>query len=97
MSVFYKQGCVGDLNPTTRKCLGRIHDQLFAPAGLDMLITSIRDGNHSAGSLHPDGGAFDFRPAHFTKGFIKEVCGSGFDVIESNNGAMHVEYDPKGK
>ena len=94
MTMWLKQGVLGDLQPIARKGLGRVA-KLFGSRGQDVFITSIRDGNHSAGSLHYDGSAFDIRyPEEITLVEIKEVLGSGWDVVyESDH--IHCEYDPK--
>jgi len=94
MSTFFKEGVVGDLQIVVVKCKGRIA-RLYQSEGLDLMITSKRDGNHSLGSLHPDGWAFDFRQLGVELSEIKEAAGKGFDVVRSNHGAVHVEYDPK--
>jgi hypothetical protein len=94
MTIWYKQGVQGDLSNVCRKCLGRIHDQVYNYAGGDMYVTSIRDGNHMAGSLHYNGNAFDFRKLGRTKQEIKHACGKGFDVVQHST-HFHVEYDPK--
>jgi len=97
MGVLYKQGVMGRLSRTCRKCLGRIHDQCFAPLDLDMVITSVQEGTHGAGSLHhmDPGEAFDFRRLNIALKKIKAAAGPGFDVVKSHAGACHVEHDPK--
>lgn len=68
----------------------------------DCVITSGIEGEHSRGSLHYVGLAIDFRgnsvvPA-VRQAIIKELrdaLGDDFDVIESNHGAIHIEYQPK--
>lgn len=104
MTVWYKQGVVGDLSTQCLKCLGRIHGGVYGPAGHDMYVTSIRDGNHSAGSLHYRGDAFDFRKSicdsvntassKITVSKIRKAAGRNFDVVEEQT-HFHVEYDPK--
>lgn len=89
MTVWIKQGVVGDLQPVARKGLGRLA-VLFE----NLYITSIRDGNHSPGSLHYDGLAFDIRYGNASKEKMQAVLGTGWDVVfESNH--IHCEYDPK--
>ena len=95
MTVWYKQGVIGDLQPIARKGLGKVAD-LYAEVEEDLFVTALRDGNHKAGSLHYDGLAFDIR-RHYKqlKTSIKVKLGSNWDVIyESNH--IHCEYDPKG-
>ena len=98
MTVWYKQGVLGDLQPVARKGLGRV-SRLFETAGLDLNITSLRDGNHMAGSLHYDGLAFDFWYTSAVSRIIsivmiKESLGSDWDIVPGN-GYVHCEYDPK--
>ena len=96
MAVWYKQGVLGDLQPVARKGLGQVAD-LFKSHDEDLFVTSLRDGNHRAGSLHYDGLAFDIRPCDsiFVED-IKRVLGSKWDVVYEGN-HIHCEYDPKGE
>ena len=98
MTVWYKQGVVGDLQQVARKGLGRVA-RLYETAGLDLNITSLRDGNHMAGSLHYDGLAFDFRYTSAMSRIIsivmiKETLGFGWDIV-NGDGYVHCEFDPK--
>jgi hypothetical protein len=92
--IWYKQGVCGDLSNQCRKALGRIAD-VHGHRGFDTYVTSIRDGNHMAGSLHYNGNAFDIRKGNLTKGDVQVCSGHKFDVIEHKT-HFHVEYDPKG-
>lgn len=92
MTIWYKQGVQGDLSNQCRKCMGRIHDQVYSYS--DMFITAIRDGNHMAGSLHYNGNAFDFRKGKAKLNQVASAAGQGFDVIEHDT-HFHVEWDPK--
>lgn len=94
MTVWIKQGVTGILSAPAQKGLGRIA-LLYTNHKLNLFITSICEGTHSAGSLHYNGNAFDFRKhVKITKKDIKFVLGKQFDVvIESNH--IHVEFDPK--
>lgn len=91
-NIWIKQGVLGDLQPIARKGLGKVA-KLYKTSGLDLFVTSLRDGNHSDGSLHYDGLAFDIR-----KGIeiyrIKLALGGGWDVVEEVD-HIHCEYDPK--
>ena len=92
MTVWIKHGVMGDLSNPAQKCLGRIANFLFP---LDTFITSIREGNHSPGSLHYRGDAFDIRNNSSIK--LKELrhaAGADFDVIQEGD-HIHIEYDPK--
>lgn len=97
MTIWYKQGVLGDLQPVARKGLGRV-GKLFKSAGQDLFVTSLRDGNHSYGSLHYSGLAFDCRKPTYIETlslkFIKDVLGSNWDVVEEPT-HIHCEYDPK--
>jgi len=92
MTVWYKQGVLGDLQPVARKGFGRIA-KLYKLNGFDLFVTSLRDGNHSEGSLHYDGLAFDIRPG-LAVDRIKQVLGNGWDVVPEGN-HIHCEHDPK--
>ena len=93
MTVWFKMGVEGDLSIPAQKCLGRIHD-LYQRDGLDLYVTSKRDGNHMAGSLHYNGNAFDFRKMNKGTWTIRHIAGKGFDVVPHSS-HFHVEYDPK--
>ena len=94
MTVWYKQGVVGDLQPVARKGLGRVA-RLFETGGDDLFITSIRDGNHMAGSLHYDGLAFDIRDnPKYPLLEVRQTLGSGWDLVPESD-HLHCEYDPK--
>ena len=93
MTIWIKQGVLGELNIPMRKCHGRLV-RLYGEHDLDFYVTSRREGNHMPGSLHPDGGAEDFILQNMCVKKIKKACGKDFDVIvESNH--VHYEYDPK--
>jgi len=94
MTVWYKSGVSGDLNPPAQKGLGKVAS-LYASRGKDLFITCVRDGNHMNGSFHYIGLAFDVRKAaSIPVGVIKETLGPDFDVIEHST-HVHIEYDPK--
>lgn len=95
VTVWYKQGVEGDIKPQIQKMVGRIHDHYYKNYGIDLYITSKRDGNHMAGSLHYCGLAVDFgRDKQHTKERIESILGMDYDVVEYK-GHYHVEYDPK--
>ena len=80
------------------KALNKIERVYRVKYGEDLLITSKRDGNHSAGSLHYRGDAIDCR---YPKGYdhqdvataVRVELGQDFDVVPEGN-HLHVEYDP---
>lgn len=51
MSVYIKQGVMGSYSRPIAWALGKIHKRC-RKTYLELLITSIREGNHSAGSVH---------------------------------------------
>jgi len=94
MTVWYKQGVVGDLRQSARKGLGKVA-RLLEKRGEDLFVTSLRDGNHSPGSLHYDGLAFDIRYPHTaTVQQLKDELGPEWDIVPEAN-HIHCEYDPK--
>lgn len=78
-------------------------DEVYRENGHELVITSARDGMHSAGSLHYYGLAIDTRTRFFTETeklkVFEEIQGRlyplGFDVVNESN-HFHIEYDPKG-
>lgn len=94
MTVWIKQGVLGDLTTTARKGLGKV-ETLYSSKGYDLYITSLREGNHSPGSLHYNGNAFDIRKVDkISATDIQNVLGKDWDVV-SEPSHMHIEYDPK--
>lgn len=85
-----------------------LHKKLF---NTNCVITSLLDGHHNDGSLHPGGKACDLRTSDLTLGereswydAVKdELTPLGFDVVLETIGStpettqvhMHIEYDPK--
>lgn len=99
MSVLFKQGVIGSLLPSAQKGFGRVA-RLYKSRGVEMVVTSIREGNHGYGSLHYIGLAFDIRPhSKITVEDIREVLGEHWDVVEEGKGTnwhhIHCELDRK--
>ena len=96
MTVWIKQGVLGNLNPPTRRCKGRLV-ALYKSRGLDFFITSKGEGNHGDASCHYEEGAIDFKRQGLSIVKIKLSAGSYFDVVEYDDerDIFHVEYDPK--
>ena len=92
--VWFKQGVMGQLSNPAQKCFGRIA-KLYHNDGQDFFCTSIQEGTHSSGSLHYRGDAFDFQGNGMKIVVLKKTAGEDFDVLPSNAGAVHCEYDPK--
>lgn len=73
-------------------------EKLWEDNGVELVVTSARDGLHSAGSLHYYGYAVDFR-VWGLEHMLNELCeklqaylGGDYDVINEGN-HVHVEYD----
>ena len=93
MTVWRKQGVIGDLAPIAQKGLGKVAS-LYEINGEDLYITSIREGNHSPGSFHYIGQAFDFRRGGITLEAVRGALGDKWDVLNSSHGTFHAEFDP---
>lgn len=93
MATWLKRGVFGDLTWGAADGL-RYVERLYARKKKDLYITSIRDGTHSPGSLHPQGDAWDMRKEGVSKKDIVLALGKDFDVVEYKWG-FHVELDPK--
>ena len=94
MATWIKQGVYGRLRCEAAEGLRKI-ERFHALRGKDLFITSICEGTHSAGSLHPMGLAWDMRPCkEISIKDIKKELGKDFDVVKESN-HIHVEYDPK--
>ena len=92
MTVWFKQGVIGDLTTITQKGLGRVARE-YSAEGEDLFVTSTREGNHGYGSLHFIGKAFDIRPSVVPVA-VRDALGPGWDVVVEGN-HIHCEYDPK--
>ena len=76
-------------------------DVLWKEYDEELVITSARDGIHSAGSLHYYGLAVDMRTRYFEPYEIEEIAtelrntlGPDYDIIVHKT-HLHAEYDPK--
>jgi len=96
VTIWLKQGVLGDLRRDARRCKGRLVE-FYEKQGLDFFITSLREGNHHPASCHYEGDAFDFKRQGQEKGEIQRVCGKDFDVVgySDERDIFHVEFDPK--
>jgi len=94
MKTWYKEGVLGDLNPGARRAK-RAVTKVYYKSEQDLFITAKRDGNHGAGSCHPEGDAFDFKyGVGISEKEIREAVGSNCDVV-FHDSHIHIEYDPK--
>lgn len=95
INIWQRQSVCGDLSRSMQKAQGKIA-KLYHQKGRPLMISSRRDGEHSAGSFHYIGEAEDyFDPTKYVfKKEIQDLLGHNYDVIEYDWG-YHVEYDPK--
>ncbi len=79
-------------------------EPIFADHGVDCVVTSLADGEHSPGSLHWLGRAVDFRTRTLDQpdedqrvaGELRIALPTDYDiVVESDH--LHLEWDPRGK
>jgi len=95
MTVWLKQGVLGNLSPDMRRAKGRLIT-LYKNNGFDFFITSIGEGEHMANSCHYEENALDFKRKCIPKKDIVETLGKGFDVVDYDKlDIFHVEWDPK--
>lgn len=80
------------------KVVDDLSKELF---GIEIIITSGMEGEHSINSKHPKGDAVDIRTWYYKKGeaaklvkAVKAKIDKNYDIIlESDH--IHLEYDPK--
>ena len=98
----YKQGVkLTDLIPQLLAGLlvcQYVYEKLYA---VELVVTSIDDSKHGAGSLHPKGAAADLRTRTLKPeqipvvlSAIRERLTPEFDIIFEGD-HFHIEYDPK--
>lgn len=95
MTVWIKQGVTGTPHREIRRAIGTLHDVVMPN---DLYITSLKEGNHIAGSLHYDDKAVDIEARHILIEHARDVLGNNFDVVPfkvDGRQYIHVEYDPK--
>lgn len=100
MALAYKPGVdpAGALDPI-RYAIA-IAEQIYTRHGSALVVTSLTEGRHIAGSLHPSGLAVDLRTRDLPPGAprlaaaeLAAALGGDYDVIlEADH--IHVEYDP---
>ncbi len=98
MTVWIKQGVMGDLSPQMSKGLKKIADVFAKEYAQHLYVTSMREGNHQPGSFHYRGDAVDIKAMDCEKKHLQNTLGSDFDVVQftaSGSVYFHVEYDPK--
>ena len=94
MTVWIKQGVLGELQPIARKGFGRVA-MLAESKDEDTFITCLREGNHIPGSFHFEGWAFDIQKYQYTTlTECRSAIGPGWDILNEPD-HWHFEYDPK--
>ena len=88
-----------DISRLHRKCRVALNVVSFVLTkhGIELVVTSTYEGNHSAGSLHYANQAFDFRSERITEQMINQMrldLGADYDIVDENT-HIHLEYDPK--
>jgi len=91
-----------DICPQIWFALGLCEGEMRQLAGVELVITSGRDGEHQKNSLHHVGCAVDIRIRRLTPAGKRRLCqhlkllldARGYDVVlESDH--LHIEWDPK--
>ena len=88
---------ISRLRPEIRKKLNIIATLMFKYGGMELVITSTYEGDHSPGSLHYGDLAIDVRtPAMNSKlvEYLSEALGDDYDIVKEKD-HIHIEYDPK--
>lgn len=79
-----------------------VADDVYSDHGARMVVTSLKDGKHSAKSLHYAGAAADLRTRTLAQGAAAQIAedlagrlNHHYDVIlESDH--IHIEWQPRG-
>ena len=99
----FKQGVdQKGVHPAVWYALG-IAEMIYALVNRELVVTSLKDGVHSSGSLHYQGRAADLRTRHLSKQETTDTFSRlknkldywVYDVILEKD-HIHLEYDPKG-
>jgi hypothetical protein len=80
--------------------------EVYGRHGVNLVVTSISDGQHRVGSYHYTGRAVDLRTHNVPQedrakvaAELRAALGAGYDVIHEKVGEpsehIHVEWDPK--
>ena len=92
---------ISRLIPQIRKKLTWIDKKHWEILGIEAVITSTYEGNHSAGSIHYGNGAIDLRTwAHKVKETNRFIAdcrrefGIHYDIVVKPD-HIHIEWDPK--
>src|ERR1044071_3225987 len=102
MAIVYKAGVSGSPSPAISFAIN-FAAGVYVFIGRDLVVTSMRDSQHSADSLHYSGNAVDLRTNDLSpaekqavySGVRSALYSQGFDVIlESDH--LHIEYQPQG-
>lgn len=97
--VVYKSGVSGQPTPAITTAINAA-EGIYASFGVDLVVTSLRDGRHMTGSLHYSGNAVDFRrwdldakgKTSAAAAALRSQLGRCYQVlIEGDH--IHVEYE----
>jgi hypothetical protein len=103
-----KPGVQGDVSEPIGYALG-IAKGLYDALGVDLVITSLQEGQHKIGSLHGRGQAVDIRVHDMSEvqkqsvvhSLVQNLYQYGYDILLEHSGQanehIHIEYDPKGQ
>lgn len=74
--------------------------EIYQRYGQELVITSVNDSKHKAGSKHYEGNGFDCRTSYFTLSSqktiiekLKERLDESYDIVLEKD-HIHIEYDP---
>ena len=87
-----------DISKLIKQCRVALNvvDFYLQKHGIELVITSTYEGNHSPGSLHYANAAFDIRSTHINDAILNQIrieLGIDYDVVDEND-HIHIEYDP---
>ena len=99
--MIFKEGVkINGIKPECTIALA-ICDSIYIDYGQGMVVTSVTEGEHMSGSLHPVGFAFDLRTRDFMVDDLERIRQSliealtdEFDVVLEVD-HFHIEFQPK--
>ncbi len=100
LSLFKKDACAVHMSPQIGLAIV-LAGKVFNEMGYDLVVTSVCDGKHGAGSMHYLGNAIDCRRRHLLAGAVNPLFlrlrealpkDLGFDVVLEKT-HFHIEYD----
>lgn len=100
MALKFKEGVeVRGLRAEALLAMAVAVDVVKEQEGKDCIVTSMRDGIHTRGSVHSEGLAFDMRSYHLSNpqkvaSALKARLPNAYDVVVERD-HIHVELDPR--